>query len=235
MASSSSRTECNTWELAGLHGSARARSAQRVEQRVACNPRRPAAPDDAAGRPPQAALLRTPTSAGARPRCPMCPDRSNRAPWKKRRPDPMALVKNDPNNAEAQALLGSVYALQIARSPMKGILLDRGPRVPSTAPPRQTPATRASCSCKVSVRSIRRRSLAAGWARPNGSCAAALSCSRARRQTSRGRTGDASTSTCRSGKRSSRSAIGPVPALNTTRRSPSLQAPAGAGHVVARA
>lgn len=37
-----------------------------------------------------------------------------------------AIVKNDPKNAEAQALLGSVYGLQIAQSPMKGILL--GPR-----------------------------------------------------------------------------------------------------------
>ena len=37
-----------------------------------------------------------------------------------------AVVKGRPRDAEAQALLGSVYGLQIARSPMKGMLL--GPR-----------------------------------------------------------------------------------------------------------
>jgi tetratricopeptide (TPR) repeat protein len=35
----------------------------------------------------------------------------------------LAVVKNDARNAEAQGLLGSVYGLQIAQSPMKGILL----------------------------------------------------------------------------------------------------------------
>lgn len=35
----------------------------------------------------------------------------------------LAVVKSDPGNAEAQGLLGSVYGLQIAQSPMKGILL----------------------------------------------------------------------------------------------------------------
>ena len=35
----------------------------------------------------------------------------------------LAVVKNDPKNAEAQALLGSVYGWQIGQSPTKGMLL----------------------------------------------------------------------------------------------------------------
>jgi tetratricopeptide (TPR) repeat protein len=41
----------------------------------------------------------------------------------------LAVVKNNARNAEVQGLLGSVYGLQIAQSPMKGILL--GPRASS--------------------------------------------------------------------------------------------------------